>query len=180
MDEDEKQSILSLYPEFSQVTGPYIRKSDNRAVVALTGFKKTTTRQLAKVRLEVKLGRRLVGDETVDHRDEDKTNDAPSNLDLLSKSDNSRKSSVGNQYSIGRKAPEEEKLYGEDNSKALLSNKEVELYRQKFSAGEMSKSEIMMETRMSDKAVRNFLYGDSYKTAGYVVERRRSGRPSSK
>lgn len=180
MDKKEKQSILELYPEYTQVTGPYVRKSDRRAIVALTGHKKTTTRQLAKVRLEVKLGRRLQNDETVDHKDEDHTNDDPNNLQLLTKSDNSRKSAIGNKYSLGRVVPEEKKLHGDLNVKALLSNSDVEKLRQDFSNGVKSKTDIMKETNMSDKAVRNFLYGDSYKTAGYVVERRRPGRPMNR
>lgn len=180
MDEDEKSSILALYTEYDRVTGPYTRASDQRKVVALTGYKKTTTRQLAKVRLEVMLGRRLIEGETVDHKDENHRNDEPQNLQLLSKSENSRKSSIGNKHSLGRKIPEDQRRKGENNSRSLISNENVECYRLAFAKGAISKSEIMSQTGMSEKSVRNFLYGDTYSDARYVVEKPSVGRPRRK
>jgi len=91
MDEEEKIAVLALYPEANKVYGPY-RGEDGRMGVALLIEGKSSKRQLAKVRLEVKLGRRLVLGETVDHMDEDFTNDSPSNLQVLSSGKNSAKS----------------------------------------------------------------------------------------
>lgn len=48
--------------------------------------------QLAKYNLSVHLGRLLGDDETVDHKDEDKANDDPSNLKILTLAQNSAKS----------------------------------------------------------------------------------------
>lgn len=90
MESLEKEKILSLYPEFDNVYGPYLRK-DGRNTVVLYKDGKTSSRQLAKVRLETILGRRLLAGETVDHKDENCGNDDPSNLQLLSHSDNAAK-----------------------------------------------------------------------------------------
>ena len=93
MNESEKDKVLDLYPEFSKIFGPYHRRSDDRKMVVLTGAEGVrTTRQLAKVLLEIKLGRRLVGKETVDHRDGDKQNDLFTNLQLKTRSENSSES----------------------------------------------------------------------------------------
>jgi len=73
------------------VYGPYVRKDRRSIVIMYDGFRRSA-RQLAKVRLEIKLGRRLVGDETVDHKDGDVTNDEYDNLKLLSSGENTAKS----------------------------------------------------------------------------------------
>jgi hypothetical protein len=52
------------------------------------------TFQLAKIILEVKLGRVLIGTETVDHIDGDKSNDHPDNLRVLSLSNNAADSAI--------------------------------------------------------------------------------------
>lgn len=80
--------ILKLYPEYHTVYGPYVRP-DKRKIIILYDGTKRSARQYAKILLELKLGRRLVNDETVDHIDRDFTNDAPDNLRVLSRSDNS-------------------------------------------------------------------------------------------
>ena len=91
MDKEEADRVLELYPEFTKIYGPYVYK-DNRKRVVLYDGKRCSSRQLAKVRLEIKLGRRLIEGETVDHIDEDYTNDDPDNLQLLSQSKNATKS----------------------------------------------------------------------------------------
>ena len=76
-------SVLALYKEFHTLYGPYVRK-DGRKIVVLYDGHRRSARQLAKVLLEVKLGRRLLSGEEVDHKDGDFTNDSPQNLQLLS------------------------------------------------------------------------------------------------
>ncbi len=51
MDEEEKKKILGLYPEFSNIYGPYLRRDGRRTVVLYDGERRSS-RQLAKVRLE--------------------------------------------------------------------------------------------------------------------------------
>lgn len=85
--------ILHLYGEV-KLYGPYTRKQDGRKIIVICGKDKRTTKLLAKVKLEVKLGRLLSKYETVDHKDGNSTNDKFKNLELLSKSDNSKKAAL--------------------------------------------------------------------------------------
>ena len=93
MDEKEKRDILKLYPEFNKVYGPYERLDGRKVVVFYNAEQKTSSRQFAKVKLEVKINRRLVKNETVDHIDENFRNDDLDNLQVLSNIDNAKKSS---------------------------------------------------------------------------------------
>jgi hypothetical protein len=94
MNPELKQQILQLYPEFKNVYGPYIRGQDKRKIVILYDGEKRSARQYAKVLLETKIGRRLVDNETVDHKDEDFSNDDPGNLQILTRSQNISKGVV--------------------------------------------------------------------------------------
>lgn len=84
MKESARRKVLQLYPEFHTVYGPYLRK-DGRKVVILYDGRKRSARQLAKVKVECKIGRRLKPGEEVDHKDGDVTNDKFSNLQVLYK-----------------------------------------------------------------------------------------------
>lgn len=80
-----------------KVYGPYIYPSGSNAgrryVIVQDG---DTRRQILYARhvMEQHLGRQLRPSETVDHIDENKTNDALANLQILSQPDNARKSNV--------------------------------------------------------------------------------------
>lgn len=91
MDPTLIEKILFLYPEYSKIQGPYLRKDGRKIVILYKSKKQRTTRQYAKVVLEVKIGRRLLSGEEVDHIDEDHTNDDPNNLGILSKRQNIQK-----------------------------------------------------------------------------------------
>lgn len=67
---------------------------DGRKRIDVIGKDWRKTFQVAKLLLEIKLGRILVGNETVDHIDGDKTNDNPDNLRVLSLSENVADSSI--------------------------------------------------------------------------------------
>jgi len=72
------------------VYGPYVRKQDGRRVMTLRfADGRMVHKQYAKFKLEVKLGRILGKDETVDHIDRNPTNDKFGNLQLLSKKEHS-------------------------------------------------------------------------------------------
>lgn len=76
-----------------KVYGPYVSKVDNRKRVVILfpdGTRKTTS--YARYQMEQKLGRQLTNLETVDHIDEDKTNDLISNYQILSRQANIKKS----------------------------------------------------------------------------------------
>lgn len=78
-----------------KVYGPYkhTKNGRNYVIIHKDGIKKST--QYARFLIEQKLGRSLTSEETVDHIDNDFTNDDISNLQVLSLIDNIKKSIVG-------------------------------------------------------------------------------------
>lgn len=82
-------SLSKVYGEPVRIYGPYMCGDGRlRADIRLEGGSKT--HQYARLLLEAKLQRRLVGKETVDHIDGDYTNDSLDNLRVLSNADNAR------------------------------------------------------------------------------------------
>lgn len=67
---------------------------DGRKRIDLIAPNWRKTVQYAKLVLEVKLGRKLINDETVDHLNGDKTDDSPENLRIMSLSENARDSAL--------------------------------------------------------------------------------------
>lgn len=85
-----KEQILQLYPEYNNVY--FYRHNKNfREYVSFSPKIGVYTALLARVKLEIKLNRRLVDDETVDHKNNDPFDDDPDNLQILSKLDNQLK-----------------------------------------------------------------------------------------
>lgn len=81
--------------EIVKVYGPYVRKEDNRKVVVLRlADGKLTTKSYARYLYEKEHGE--IGDInlTVDHKDEDVTNDVMPNFDLLTRAENIQKSAM--------------------------------------------------------------------------------------
>lgn len=81
--------ILSLYPPYTSVCSSYIR-GDGRQHIVLNDSKKskgekgkTKTISYPKALMEVKLGRRLTDNETVDHINGDFTDNSIENLQVL-------------------------------------------------------------------------------------------------
>lgn len=167
---DFAKSLLLLYPEYSKVLGPYLR-ADGRKHLVLTTNNSRQKRTLSypKALLEVSLGRKLVGNETTDHVDGDKTNDAVTNLQVLSLAENVSKSSKGHRYNLGRKQPESQKRRGSKNGMAKLNEATVENCRNLFASHELSKEDIQFKHGLSRKAVENMLYGISYANAGGII-----------
>lgn len=91
MNDDFKNKLLSLYPFYDRVTGPYTR-SDKRQHLCLNNSSlpkgdtnKLRTLSYPKALLEVKLNRLLSDNETADHKDEDLTNNDIDNLQVLTR-----------------------------------------------------------------------------------------------
>ncbi len=180
MNPETEQKILNLYPEYSKVFGPYNNSNDGRARVVLYNNENQTrtTRQFAKVLLEVKINRRLTGDETVDHEDNNKYNDASNNIRVLPRSMNASLASKGNKRSLGFKQTPDQKRNGEKNGKAFLTNEQVRKYRDDVAEGVVNKSTIIEQTGLSDRSVRNMLNGKSYTDAGgTIIKPMGVGRP---
>lgn len=86
MDDEFKEKLLALYPDFNKVTGPYLRK-DGRKHICLNNTNlpnthpaKRKTISYPKALVEVRDNRLLLPNETVDHNDLDFTNDCLTNL----------------------------------------------------------------------------------------------------
>lgn len=83
--------LSEAYGVSVEILGPYLCQDGRKRVDVRTPRYKRT-HQLARVKLEIKLGRKLRSWETVDHIDEDKTNDRYSNLQLMALKNNAYKS----------------------------------------------------------------------------------------
>ncbi len=169
MDEEFIIKTLQLYPDFNYVYGPYISKIDGRRRIQLFNnvTKKSAVRQYAKILLEISIGRRLVGNETVDHEDNDKTNDKIDNLRILSKSVNCRIAAIGNKHSLGFKQSEKQKRSGDKNGMAVLTNEQVSEIRWKFFQRRITRNWISWKTSLDRRSVCRVLAGQSYaKAAG--------------
>jgi hypothetical protein len=92
-----KKRILRLYPKYDSVLGPYKRPDGRYHIVlnnseAARGTKgKTKTISYPKAVMEAHLQRRLEYHETVDHKDDDHTNNRFSNFQVLTRIENARK-----------------------------------------------------------------------------------------
>lgn len=80
-------------PPFNEAwTAAYLIKNrENRKMICLCNGDKRTTIAYARYLMAVKLGRMLTADEQVDHIDNDKTNDAIENLQILAPAANRKK-----------------------------------------------------------------------------------------
>ena len=74
-----------------KVYGPYLRKDGRKHVILRYADGTRRTQSYPRFVLESELGISLPDDLDVDHVDNDKTNDRPSNWQLLSRSDNVKK-----------------------------------------------------------------------------------------
>src|SRR5258706_4114692 len=83
--------LLVLYPEYNRIYGPYTRK-DGRKHILLYKQDLSGKRTLSwpKALVEVREGRMLAADETVDHNDQDFTNNSPDNLIIRIKKEHAK------------------------------------------------------------------------------------------
>lgn len=94
-DQELEQQYKIIDVDIAKIYKTFIRNSDGRKMVSMRRINgKTLTRQYAKVLLEIKLGRLLEANETVDHIDGNKSNDDIDNLQLLSRNENAAKSAI--------------------------------------------------------------------------------------
>lgn len=112
------EEVFKLYPEYDTLYGPYQDKKDLRSRVVLYNLKTKSRRTIAypKLLIELSIGRILVNDETVDHKDENVANNSIDNLQIMSKTDNILKSLKTNVYqnSINK--------YGKEKYKEMMTS----------------------------------------------------------
>lgn len=76
----------------SHYNGPYIETRSGRRIISIVYTDKTKTNILySRYLMQMKLKRKLLSSENVDHKDEDKTNDKIANLQILTRSQNTIK-----------------------------------------------------------------------------------------
>ena len=74
---------MQVYSEYTKVYGPYTRKDGRQIVILRKGVGDQITVSYPKYLVECALDRYLSADETVDHIDEDITNNSLSNLRIV-------------------------------------------------------------------------------------------------
>jgi hypothetical protein len=167
----DKQLLSFVYGENVTVWGPYLCKDGRyRVDVKSDSSPRSTTHQLAKVKLELKLGRRLKNDETVDHIDENSSNDDTGNLQLLLRAENAAKS-ANPKYLIERTKRLTgtgvlgEPVKGEKNGLAKLTDSEVRSIRERFVlSGELKT--LVRTLPINRKSTKAMLEGKTYQAAG--------------
>ena len=87
-----KDKLLELYPSYNSVLGPYERPDGRKHIVlnnsSLSKGEKGKTKTISypKALVESNIGRVLLPNETIDHKDRNKTNDTKNNLIIKDRS----------------------------------------------------------------------------------------------
>lgn len=187
------KKLSKVYGFEIRLVGPYVAKRSGRKTVDVKPRSSNDihhplckTVQLARVRLEIKLGRPLRKHETVDHKNGDCTDDSYSNLQPLTLAQNSAKGSVvGKQNAAMACRTKENRVRnslrssGELNSQSKLTNAEVKQLRLRFKL-ERDFTKALKVSGLKTKALVNVLEGKSYTSAGgpvFTRKPRKRGRP---
>ena len=136
--------------------------------------------QYAKMLLELKLNRRLVFPETVDHIDGNPLNDCITNLQILTLAENCRKSSLGNSYTKGFKQSEAQKRNGSKNGKAKFTDEQVLKIREDFVYNNVTKEALINHLQVDRRTIENLLKGSAYVNAGGPISKFKRGRKKKK
>lgn len=173
---DLKEELSLIYGEDVAVWGPYpCRDGRQRIDIKPKSSKHSTTHQLARVLMEIKLGRRLSGNETVDHIDNDKTNDSSENLQVLTRAENAKKSADASAlkgYLEEHRGSEKLSavVRSENNPRAVFLNEEVKQIREGFL--EMGGfDELLNVAPLTRRALIQLLEGKTYPDAGGPIVR---------
>jgi hypothetical protein len=158
-----------------RIVGPYKCKDgrkriDVRGAPQRSGLNKTI--QLARARLEVLLGRPLRKGETVDHVDNDASNDSYDNVQLLSHARNAGKQTRATRRKIVKtlrskaaRLSNSLRNRGEKNSAAKLSDKQAKRIRKEFDRNRDLES-LLEVVPFGAHSLLNCLRGWTYVSAG--------------
>lgn len=161
-----------LYPDVASVIGVYkqthITKPRVILIVNLVNGKRQT-KSYPRAIYEIYIGRVLdFPKETLDHIDSDPMNNAFSNFQILSLSENSKKAHADG---VTYKPPKGTKVKydssGANNGMAKLSEDAVLRYRKLYTSG-TTKNEIIRLSSITRRTVSNFLFGITYKNVGEI------------
>jgi hypothetical protein len=181
--------VTTLYPNLKAIYGPYLCSDGRYRVLIYQSGSKRTTRQFAKLKMELKLGRQLHPHrETVDHINDDATNDKYSNLQILT-----RKRNVGKAHATGSSSTRHLVAYsrsergrrkssarqrGENNINSCLRDVDVIKLRKAHALGTLNRKEACARLNLSDRSFRNMLTGATYSHLPFARKLKR-GRPRS-
>jgi hypothetical protein len=144
-----------------KIYGPYLGKDGRKHVVIVHPDGRKQTKSYPRLLLEQKLGRELKKEETVDHKDDDFTNDSSDNLQILSLAHNAKKSALGNKHALGFKQSKEHKRSGSKNGQAKLSDLQVEDIRSRKPYWGLTR-DLVIEFSVDRKTIQNILKNISY------------------
>lgn len=168
--------------ENCKTLGPYIRK-DNRKIIIIKIEGKWKTLSYPKFLMEKHLGRFLTDSETVDHINADFTDDRIENLQILSRSENARKSHIdGTAHKGPLNLSDEQRnersinVRGEKNPASKFTEKLVIELREKFKNREISAKDITQQYQVSEKTARSLLRGKTYGDVAGIVTAQDSKR----
>jgi hypothetical protein len=143
------------------IYGPYKRNNDGRWIIIVDGKTISYPKYLYEKHHNVKVEE----PHTIDHIDGNPSNNSIENLRILTRSENSSLGSAGNQYALGHKWTETEKrlISGAFNQASKLSQIKVNEYRRLYESKQITKQQIIRETKMHRRSVENFLNYKTYK-----------------
>lgn len=163
-----------------KIYGPYTRK-DGRKHIILRKDGKLQTISYPRYLLEKKLGRKLLPEETVDHIDENISNNDLSNLQVLSRAENSRKSLSINSKGLNKliqfsrsekgRTTSRSRMIGGRNYNSKFSDEIVPVLRLWYCKQYLSKVEISEIFDLSIRTVTNMLTGYTYSHLGEIGRR---------
>jgi len=130
-------------------------------------------RQTSAWLVELKYNKKLTKNDTVDHIDEDKTNDSMDNLQILTRAENAKKSYKFRTEHGGvvikrhKMTPDEiDQISGSKNKMAKLTDNQILEIREIYTTGKCSIEEICVMYSLSRKTIFNVVTGRSYKNVG--------------
>lgn len=141
-----------------QMYKPYLMKKTGRYYVGLKKDGIWKMMSLARLNMEISIGRELSPEEHVDHIDENKLNDKIENLQILHPADNNRKA-----RSHGKMPSLLDMARGEDSGNSKFSNIEVNSLRKEFLQGNYTIKDFSKKYRISYQSMSDILRGVSYK-----------------
>jgi hypothetical protein len=191
-----KTNLPNLSEKLSQVygftvylKGPYLCQDGRKRVDVRSetkGHPLCKTIQLARVRLEIKLGRPLRKGETVDHKNNDPSDDRYENVQLLTLAKNSAKQTEEAKEKARQACREPAErlrrsfsVRGDRNPLSRLSNEEAKTYRLKYKQGSTI-SELACRAGVSKASIKSLLRGSTYVEAGgpiFKLPKGKVGRP---